>query len=69
MNLFILRHGKAEKSSDGTPDAARALTRDGKEEVKKVAQWMKRNKIQIRCYCNKPVKTCPGDGKDCCIGS
>jgi phosphohistidine phosphatase len=56
MNLFILRHGKAEKSSDGIPDAARALTRDGKEEVKKVAKWLKRNKIGFDAIASSPLK-------------
>jgi len=56
MNLFILRHGKAEKSSYGTPDAARALTRKGKEEVKKVAQWMKGYKIRFDAIATSPLK-------------
>ena len=56
MNLFILRHGKAEKSSDGTPDAARALTRKGKVEVEKVAQWMKRNQIRFDAIAASPLK-------------
>ena len=55
MNLFILRHGKAEKSSEGTPDAARALTRKGKKEVKKVAQWMKGNKIRFDAIATSPL--------------
>jgi phosphohistidine phosphatase len=56
MDLFILRHGTAEKSSDDIPDAARALTRDGKGEVKKVAQWMKRNKIRFDAIATSPLK-------------
>ena len=56
MNLFILRHGKAEKSSEGTPDAARALTRKGQEEVKKVAQWLKGNKIRFDAIATSPLK-------------
>ena len=56
MDLFILRHGKAEKSSDGTADAARALTRDGKEEVRKVARWMKGNNIRFDSIATSPLK-------------
>jgi phosphohistidine phosphatase len=63
MDLFILRHGKAEKSSDGTPDAARALTRDGKEEVKKVAQWIKGNKIRFDIIATSPLKRARGTAK------
>jgi phosphohistidine phosphatase len=63
MDLFVLRHGKAEKSSDGTADAARALTRDGKEEVKKVAQWMKRNNILFDIIATSPLKRASGTAK------
>jgi len=63
MNLFILRHGKAEKSSDDTHDAARALTRDGKEEVKKVAQWMKKNKFRFDTIATSPLKRARGTAK------
>jgi phosphohistidine phosphatase len=63
MDLFILRHGKAEKSSDGTADAARALTRDGKKEVKKVARWMKRNKIRFEVIATSPLQRARGTAK------
>jgi len=63
MDLFILRHGKAEKSSDGAADAARALTRDGKEEVRKVARWMKRNNIRFDSIATSPLKRARGTAK------
>jgi phosphohistidine phosphatase len=63
MDLFILRHGKAEKSSDGTPDAARALTREGKEEVQRVARWMKGNKIRFDAIASSPLKRARGTAK------
>jgi phosphohistidine phosphatase len=63
MDLFILRHGKAGKSTDGTADAARALTRDGKKEVKNVAQWMKRNKIRFDVIATSPLKRSLGTAK------
>ena len=63
MDLFILRHGKAEKSSDGTADAARALTRDGKKEVKKVARWMKKNKFRFEAIATSPLKRSRGTAK------
>ena len=63
MDLFILRHGKAEKSSDGTADADRALTRKGKDGVKKVAQWMKGNKIRFDAIATSPLKRAQGTAK------
>ena len=63
MDLFILRHGKAEKSSDGTADADRALIRKGKEGVKKVAQWMKGNKIRFDAIATSPLKRAQGTAK------
>jgi phosphohistidine phosphatase len=56
MDLFILRHGKAGKSSAGTADAARTLTRDGKNEVKKVARWMKRNGCSFNVIATSPLE-------------
>jgi len=63
MDLFILRHGKAQTSSDGTADAARVLTRKGKEGVKKVAQWMKGNKIRFDVIATSPLKRAQGTAK------
>ncbi|MEI6292889.1 MAG: phosphohistidine phosphatase SixA [Methanomicrobiales archaeon] len=39
MELFILRHGKAEARAMGTNDADRALTGQGREEIKKIGRW------------------------------
>jgi len=47
MYLFILRHGKAGKSSSETTDAARAFIRDGNDEIKKVALRMKGNNFKF----------------------
>jgi phosphohistidine phosphatase len=63
MDLFILRHGKAEKSSDGTDDAARALTREGKDEIKKVARLMKGNKFRFDAIATSPLKRAYGTAK------
>jgi phosphohistidine phosphatase len=63
MDLFVLRHGKAGKSSDGTADAARALTRDGKKKVKKVAQWMKKNNIRFDLIATSPLIRAIGTAK------
>ena len=39
VELFILRHGKAEARAMGTNDADRALTGQGREEIKKIGRW------------------------------
>ena len=40
MDLFILRHGEADKSSDGD-DFIRPLTVEGATDVTCVAEWLK----------------------------
>jgi phosphohistidine phosphatase len=39
VELFILRHGKAEARAPGNHDAARALTGQGEEEIKIIGRW------------------------------
>jgi phosphohistidine phosphatase len=56
MDLFILRHGKAGKSSDDPDDAARALTREGKDEIKQVAGWMKAQKFRFGIIATSPLE-------------
>jgi phosphohistidine phosphatase len=56
MDLFILRHGKAGQSSGGPDDAARALTRGGKDGVTQVAEWMKEKKFQFAVIATSPLK-------------
>ncbi len=63
MDLFILRHGKAGKISDGTADAARALTRDGKDKIKKMARLMKVNKFRFDAIATSPLKRAYGTAK------
>lgn len=40
MDVFILRHGKAEDPGHGITDAERKLTRKGHDEMIAVADWM-----------------------------
>ncbi len=56
MDLFILRHGKAGKASGETDDAARALTRDGKDDITQVAQWMKEKQFPFDTIATSPLK-------------
>jgi phosphohistidine phosphatase len=39
VELFILRHGKAEARASGNNDADRALTGQGEEEIKIIGRW------------------------------
>lgn len=49
MNIYLIRHGQAEKSSERKPDEKRELTSDGRIEVKNSAELWKQyiNKIDI----------------------
>ena len=42
MELFLLRHGKADWPNWDKPDDERPLTEDGKEQVARVAKWLAR---------------------------
>jgi phosphohistidine phosphatase len=55
MDLFVLRHGKARPSTEGTDDSKRALTGDGKDEIRKVARWMRRKKFEFEVIATSPL--------------
>jgi phosphohistidine phosphatase len=55
MDLFVLRHGKAGPSTDGSDDSKRALTGDGKDEIRKVARWMRRKKFEFEVIATSPL--------------
>ena len=42
MQLYLLRHGTAQKHSAGTPDRERALTEAGRAQVRQLAEGIKR---------------------------
>jgi phosphohistidine phosphatase len=54
MDLFILRHGKAEQSSDRA-DGKRALTADGKDEMRKIGKWMHQKKFRFDVIATSPL--------------
>ena len=45
MDLILWRHAEAE---DGSPDAARKLTKHGREQARKIAAWLK-PRLPKRC--------------------
>jgi phosphohistidine phosphatase len=55
MDLFILRHGKAGQPSVGSDDSARALTDEGRDEVRKVARWMRQKKFRFDLIATSPL--------------
>jgi phosphohistidine phosphatase len=55
MDLFVLRHGKAGQSSDGSNDRKRALTADGKDEMRKVGKWMRSKKFGFTVIATSPL--------------
>ena len=55
MDLFVLRHGKAEPASHGSDDSERALTVDGKNEIRKVGRWMRSKKFEFDGIVTSPL--------------
>jgi phosphohistidine phosphatase len=55
MDLFVLRHGKAGPSLNGSDDSKRALTGDGKDEIRKVGKWMRRKKFKFDIIATSPL--------------
>lgn len=56
MDLYILRHGKAEKVAPrGDGDAGRALTRRGRSEVQEIAAWTSSRGIFLDLIATSPL--------------
>jgi phosphohistidine phosphatase len=56
MELYILRHGKAEKNiPDGGSDADRQLTGRGIKDVKKIAGWLRSSGIRFGVIGTSPL--------------
>jgi phosphohistidine phosphatase len=56
VDLYILRHGKAEAGGLGFDDAERKLTGKGKEEIALIAQWMASRGIKFDLIATSPLK-------------
>lgn len=56
VDLYILRHGKAEVYHSGFNDAERKLTGKGKEEIALVAQWMASRGYKFDLIATSPLK-------------
>lgn len=55
MDLFILRHGKAEDAGHGLTDAKRRLTKKGHEEIAAVAEWMVSQGLEFNRIAASPL--------------
>jgi len=55
MDLFVLRHGKAGQSSEEPDDYKRALTDDGKDEMRIVGKWMRQKKFKFEVIATSPL--------------
>jgi phosphohistidine phosphatase len=55
VDLFILRHGKAGQSSDNPNDGTRALTDEGRNEIRDVARWMRSKKFRFDVIATSPL--------------
>jgi phosphohistidine phosphatase len=55
MDLFVLRHGKAGQSSEDPDDSKRALTAPGREEIRDIARWMRRERFRFGVIASSPL--------------
>ncbi len=54
MDVYILRHGKAESAGPGMADAERRLTKKGREEVAAAGRWMARQEFRFDLIAASP---------------
>ena len=55
MDLYVLRHGKAGQSSTDPDDSIRPLTPSGREEIREIARWMKRERLRFDAIASSPL--------------
>jgi phosphohistidine phosphatase len=55
VDIFILRHGKAEDAGPGGSDADRRLTKKGQDEITAVAQWISRQGLVLDLIAASPL--------------
>ena len=55
MDLYILRHGRAEEHGHGGGDAARKLTKKGREEIAAVGAWMAAHDLAFDLIAASPL--------------
>ena len=55
MDVYILRHGKAEDARPGTGDADRRLTKKGQDEIASVGRWITSQGIRFDVIAASPL--------------
>jgi len=55
MDLFILRHGRAASPAEGSGDAARQLTAEGRDEIRTIARWMRSKTFRFDVIATSPL--------------
>lgn len=55
MDLYLMRHGKAEDRGDTGTDTARRLTRKGRDEIRSAARWMKAQDLAFEPVAASPL--------------
>lgn len=56
MDLYLLRHGKAEKTVPGGGcDEDRPLTKGGRSEIREIAAWIRSQGCMIDCIATSPL--------------
>ena len=56
MQIYLLRHGIAEESAPGRPDAERALTDEGREKLRRVLRRAKAAKVAPTLILSSPYR-------------
>jgi phosphohistidine phosphatase len=54
MDLYFLRHGKAERATPDGADATRPLTPKGRKECRRVARWMRNHGLAFDLIATSP---------------
>jgi phosphohistidine phosphatase len=55
MDVYILRHGKAESAGPGTGDSDRRLTEKGREEIASAGRWIASQGIRFELIAASPL--------------
>ncbi len=55
MDIFLLRHGKAEDAVQSMADTERRLTKKGREEILAIAHWMASQNLQFDLIAASPL--------------
>jgi phosphohistidine phosphatase len=55
VDVYILRHGKAEDARPGTSDADRRLTKKGREEIVAAGRWIAHQDLRFDLIASSPL--------------